>query len=74
MFAEWDENTLSSVSRYTCTSDLYQLGRIMTKFPPERLSAGGVQLRDKLLGKEMKTAREALAHAWVGGMSIGVRL
>jgi hypothetical protein len=65
VFAEWDENTLSSGSRYTCTSDLYQVGRIMKKFPPDKLSVGGAQLRDKLLGKAMKTANEALAHAWV---------
>ena len=65
MFAEWDENTLSRGSRYTCTSDLYQVGRIMRKFPPEKLSDGGAQLHDKLQGKAMKTAKEAFAHAWV---------
>jgi hypothetical protein len=65
VFAEWDENTLSSGSRYTCTSDLYQVGRIMKKIPPDKLLVGGAQLRDKLLGKAMKTAKEALAHAWV---------
>ena len=37
----------------------------MKKFPPDKLSVGGGQLRDKLLGKAMKTAKEALAHAWV---------
>ena len=64
VFAEWDEKTLSEGSIYTCTSDLYQVGRIMKKFPQE-LSVGGAQLRDMLLGKAMKTANEALAHAWV---------
>jgi len=65
VFTKWDENTLSSESVYTCTSDLYQLGRIMKKFPPEKLSVGGAHLRDELLGKAIKTAKEALAHAWL---------
>ena len=64
-FAEWDEDTLSSGSRYSCLSDLYQLGQMMSKFPSEKLSAGGVELRDKLLEKTMKAAKDALAHPWV---------
>ena len=65
MFAEWDEKTLTPGSRYTCTSDLYQVGRIMKNFTPEKLSVGGALLRDKLLDKAIKTAKEALGHAWV---------
>jgi serine/threonine protein kinase len=64
-FIEWDENTLSSTSKYSCTSDLYQLGRMMTKFSSEDLSAQGLDLCDKLLKKTMKTAKKALTHPWV---------
>ena len=65
VFTGWDGKTLSSGSKYTCTSDLYQLGWIMKKFPSEQLSSGGADLRDKLIGKAIKSAKDALAHVWV---------
>ena len=65
VFAEWDAKTLSSGSRYMCASDLYQLGRIMKKFPSGQLSSGGADLRDKLIGKAIKSAKDALAYEWV---------
>lgn len=54
------------VYRFTCRSDLYQLGKIMAEWEKGKvLSPAGAHLKETLLGPQATSASELLQHEFL---------